>query len=35
MHWQGSCLLRMWGESAPGQPTDASLVLSITVSRHL
>jgi hypothetical protein len=26
-HWQGSCLLRMWGESAPGQPTEITLNL--------
>jgi hypothetical protein len=31
--WQGSCLLRMWGESARGEPTEISLTLEYHITR--
>ncbi len=31
--WQGSCLLRMWGESVPGQPMEVSLNLEYRIPK--
>src|SRR5207248_1026193 len=32
-YWKGSCLLRMWGETAPGQPTEVSLNLEYRIPK--
>jgi hypothetical protein len=31
--WQGSCLLRLWGEAKPGQPTEVSLNLEYRIPK--
>jgi hypothetical protein len=31
--WQGTCLLRMWGEAEPGHPREVALYLSYRVPR--
>jgi hypothetical protein len=31
--WQGTCLLRMWGEAEPGHPREVTLNLSYRVSK--
>lgn len=31
--WQGSCLLRIWGESAPGKPAEVALQLAYRISK--
>jgi hypothetical protein len=31
--WKGTCLLRMWGEADPGQPTEVSLQIEYIVPR--
>jgi hypothetical protein len=31
--WQGTCLLRMWGETRPGQPREVALTLSYRLPR--
>jgi hypothetical protein len=32
-YWRGSCLLRLWGESAPGRPAEIVLTLEYRVER--
>jgi hypothetical protein len=32
-YWKGSCLLRLWGESPPGQPTEVSLNLEYRIPK--
>jgi hypothetical protein len=32
-YWRGSCLLRLWGEAAPGQPTEVSLNLEYRIPK--
>ncbi len=31
--WKGTCLLRMWGEADPGQPTEVTMQLECVVPR--